>query len=59
MTQLDKNEKADLDGEDDEEPAKRMALICWSSDLDKVWPTLILATTGAASGMEEIGRAHV
>ncbi len=32
--------------------AKRMASICWSSDLDRVWPTLILATTGAASGME-------
>ncbi len=31
---------------------KRMASICWSSDLDRVWPTLILATTGAASGME-------
>lgn len=32
--------------------AKRMALICWSSDLDRVWPVLILSTTGAASGME-------
>jgi peroxiredoxin family protein len=31
---------------------KRMAMICWSSDLDRVWPTLILATTAAASGME-------
>ena len=35
-----------------EEQAKRMAIICWSSDLDRVWPTLILATTGAASGLE-------
>ena len=31
---------------------KRMAMIAWSSDLDKVWPVLILATTAAASGME-------
>lgn len=31
---------------------KRMSLICWSSDLDRVWPVLILATTAAASGME-------
>ncbi len=31
---------------------KRMAIICWSSDLDRVWPVLILATTGAASGLE-------
>jgi peroxiredoxin family protein len=35
-----------------DESAKRMAMICWSNDLDKVWPTLILATTGAASGLE-------
>lgn len=34
------------------ETAKRMAMICWSADLDRVWPTLILATTGAASGLE-------
>ncbi|MHB8244196.1 MAG: DsrE/DsrF/DrsH-like family protein [Acidimicrobiales bacterium] len=31
---------------------KRMAMICWSSDLDRVWPVLILSTTAAASGME-------
>ena len=36
----------------DIDQAKRMAMICWSSDLDRVWPTLILATTGAASGLE-------
>jgi len=29
-----------------------MCIICWSSDLDRVWPVLILSTTGAASGME-------
>jgi len=37
---------------DSETAPKRMAMICWSSDLDRVWPTLILATTAAASGME-------
>ncbi len=31
---------------------KRMAMVCWSSDLDRVWPQLILATTAAASGLE-------
>ncbi len=31
---------------------KRMSIVCWSGDLDRVWPVLILATTGAASGME-------
>jgi peroxiredoxin family protein len=35
-----------------EEEPKRMAMVCWSSDLDKVWPTMILATTSAASGLE-------
>ncbi|MHB1593819.1 MAG: DsrE/DsrF/DrsH-like family protein [Streptosporangiaceae bacterium] len=35
-----------------DEQVKRMAMVCWSSDLDRVWPTLILATTGAASGLE-------
>jgi peroxiredoxin family protein len=33
------------------ERQKRMAMICWSSDLDRVWPVLILATTAAASNM--------
>lgn len=31
---------------------KHLAMVCWSSDLDRVWPTLILATTAAASGMK-------
>ena len=29
---------------------KSMAIVCWSSDLDRVWPVLILSTTAAASG---------
>jgi peroxiredoxin family protein len=32
--------------------AKKMTIIAWSGDLDKAWPTLILATTAAASGMD-------
>jgi peroxiredoxin family protein len=36
----------------DDDQAKRMAIICWSNDLDRVWPVMILATTGAASGLE-------
>ena len=31
---------------------KRMAMVCWSSDLDRVWPVMILATTAAASGLQ-------
>ena len=35
-------------------PAKKnkITIIAWSGDLDKIWPTLILSTTAAASGME-------
>jgi peroxiredoxin family protein len=29
-----------------------MTIVCWSGDLDKVWPQYILATTGAAYGMD-------
>lgn len=37
----------------EETPAKdKMVLIAASGDLDKAWPTLILATTGAAYGMD-------
>ncbi|MHB8449612.1 MAG: DsrE/DsrF/DrsH-like family protein [Mycobacteriales bacterium] len=35
-----------------EEEPKRLAMVCWSNDLDRVWPVLILATTAAASGLE-------
>lgn len=35
---------------DDLEP-QRMTIICWSGDLDKIWPQYILASTGAAYGM--------
>jgi len=33
-------------------PHKKLVILAWSGDLDKVWPTLILATTGAAMGMQ-------
>jgi len=32
--------------------SQSMALICWSNDLDRVWPVLILATTAAASDFD-------
>jgi peroxiredoxin family protein len=31
---------------------RRMSIVCWSGDLDRVWPVLILSTTGAASGFD-------
>ena len=34
------------------EPADKLVIFAWSGELDKIWPTLILATTGAAMGKE-------
>ena len=42
----------DTGAEAGEDEPKRMAIVCWSNDLDRVWPVMILATTGAASGLE-------
>jgi peroxiredoxin family protein len=42
----------DVDETDVDEEPKRMVLVCWSSDLDRVWPVMIMATTAAASGLE-------
>jgi peroxiredoxin family protein len=30
----------------------KLVIMAWSGDLDKVWPTFILGTTGAAMGMD-------
>ncbi len=36
----------------EEEKDRKLVIFAWSGDLDKVWPQLILATTGAAMGMQ-------
>ena len=33
-------------------PHKKLVIMAWSGDLDKIWPTFILGTTSAAMGME-------
>jgi peroxiredoxin family protein len=33
-------------------PHNRLVIIAWSGELDRVWPQMILGTTGAAMGME-------
>jgi peroxiredoxin family protein len=38
--------------EHEHSPHKKLVIIAWSGDLDKVWPQMILATTGAAMGLE-------
>jgi peroxiredoxin family protein len=33
-------------------PHKKLVIIAWGGELDRIWPTMILATTGAAMGMD-------
>ncbi|MFZ2178280.1 MAG: DsrE/DsrF/DrsH-like family protein [Rhodococcus sp. (in: high G+C Gram-positive bacteria)] len=40
------NPKRDVD-----DVPESMTIVAWSGDLDKMWPTLILGSTGAAYGM--------
>jgi len=51
MDDTDRKVTTTADASDGDEP-KRMSVICWSNDLDRVWPVMILATTAAASGLE-------
>jgi peroxiredoxin family protein len=37
---------------EDQHTHDKLVIIAWSGDLDKVWPQMILATTGAAMGMQ-------
>jgi len=34
------------------EVSEKLVIFAWSGELDKIWPTLILATTGAAMGKQ-------
>jgi peroxiredoxin family protein len=34
--------------------ANKLTIIAWGGELDRIWPTTILATTAAASGMESM-----
>jgi peroxiredoxin family protein len=36
---------------DAEVPTKELVIVNWSGELDRIWPTLILASTAAASGV--------
>ena len=35
-----------------ETPVKQMVIVNWSGELDRIWPTLILASAAAASGVQ-------
>ena len=41
-----------IGGDVPEDENGSMTLVAWSGDLDKIWPTLILGSTGAAYGMK-------
>jgi peroxiredoxin family protein len=45
-------EVAEQPAEKKPEVAEKLVIFAWSGELDKIWPTLILATTGAAMGKE-------
>ena len=45
-------EVSQLAAETPAETAEKLVIFASSGDLDKIWPTLILATTGAAMGKE-------
>jgi peroxiredoxin family protein len=51
MSSLDTADEV-AEGSEGDDDGKKMTIVCWSSDLDRVWPVLIMATTGAASGMQ-------
>jgi peroxiredoxin family protein len=36
----------------DPEKTDKLTIVAWSGELDRLWPTLILSTTGAACGMQ-------
>ena len=36
------------------EKTNKLTIIAWGGDLDRIWPTTILATTAAASGMDSM-----
>lgn len=49
---MEDTEVVDETGGTQGHPHKKLVIIAWSGDLDKVWPQMILATTGAAMGMQ-------
>jgi peroxiredoxin family protein len=52
MSATGQDELEELTAVGPDEKDRKLVIFAWSGDLDKVWPTLILSTTGAAMGME-------
>ena len=49
---LQRVEALEAAGEKAIEKKNKLTIIAWGGNLDRIWPTTILATTAAASGME-------
>src|SRR5436189_6280882 len=45
-------EALEAEGSKQIEKKNKLTIIAWGGNLDQIWPTTILATTAAASGME-------
>ena len=52
MTAMEATLEAPAPAQLEHVPHKKLVIMAWSGDLDKIWPTFILGTTGAAMGME-------
>lgn len=52
MSDTQQESHVEANGSTNGQQPKKMTIIAWSGTLDKAWPTLILATTAAASGMD-------
>ncbi len=52
MTAMEATLEAPTPAAPEHVPHDKLVIMAWSGDLDKIWPTFILGTTGAAMGME-------
>src|SRR6266545_3358494 len=52
LTRLIDQALAERDAHDGFNKKNKITIVAWDGHLDRIWPTLILSTTAAASGME-------
>ncbi|HEY6678155.1 MAG TPA: DsrE/DsrF/DrsH-like family protein [Actinomycetota bacterium] len=52
LTKLIEQALAERDARDGFNKKNKITIVAWDGHLDRIWPTLILSTTAAASGME-------
>ena len=52
LTELIDQALAEREAREGSEKRNKITIVAWDGHLDRIWPTLILSTTAAASGME-------